>query len=520
MLEAAPTVGGKLALRRGRRRHRRRRRRGDAQPAARGGRRWPAPSGLGDRIVHPATTTRQPLVARPAAADAPHADGRARRHPRAGRERRHLRLGAGPGRAGARAARPPASTARTSASAGWSRSGFGREVVDRLVEPLLGGVYAGHAREISARAAVPQVVALLDRDRSMMRAAAAAPWSRPPTCRSSRASPAASAGCPGAVVGLRRASTCAPARPSATWPRAADGGWNLVVGSTRDAEVLHADAVVLATPGPRRPDGCSPTWCPTPRSSWPGSSTPRWRSSRWPSAPATSPTTAGLGVPGAAGRRRVGQGVDVLLRQVGLGARRRRGRRRAGAALLDRPAPRGAAAAAHRRRARRSWRWRTSRTPIGLSRPAGRRARPAVGRRAAAVRRRPPRPGPPHPLRGGAGAPGWRSAARRTTDWGSRPASRRRRSRRPRSVAALAARGRMSAMTEPKRPAPGQGRQGPQRHHPLHDVVGVQAARRRSGRATGPARPPRSRSFRRARRRRRHRPRRSTTSPACAPTPT
>ena len=31
---------------------------------------------------------------------------------------------------------------------------FGKEIVDRLVEPLLGGVYAGHAREISARAAV------------------------------------------------------------------------------------------------------------------------------------------------------------------------------------------------------------------------------------------------------------------------------------------------------------------------------------------------------------------------------
>lgn len=37
---------------------------------------------------------------------------------------------------------------------------FGDEVVDRLVEPLLGGVYAGHARAISARAAAPQLLAL------------------------------------------------------------------------------------------------------------------------------------------------------------------------------------------------------------------------------------------------------------------------------------------------------------------------------------------------------------------------
>ncbi|HWN29691.1 MAG TPA: protoporphyrinogen oxidase [Actinomycetospora sp.] len=40
---------------------------------------------------------------------------------------------------------------------------FGDEVTDRLVEPLLGGVYAGRAREISARAATPQLVAMAER---------------------------------------------------------------------------------------------------------------------------------------------------------------------------------------------------------------------------------------------------------------------------------------------------------------------------------------------------------------------
>jgi oxygen-dependent protoporphyrinogen oxidase len=37
---------------------------------------------------------------------------------------------------------------------------LGQEVVDRLVEPLLGGVYAGQAAEISLRAAVPQLLAI------------------------------------------------------------------------------------------------------------------------------------------------------------------------------------------------------------------------------------------------------------------------------------------------------------------------------------------------------------------------
>lgn len=36
----------------------------------------------------------------------------------------------------------------------------GRDVVDRYVEPLLGGVYAGHADRLSLRAAAPQVLAL------------------------------------------------------------------------------------------------------------------------------------------------------------------------------------------------------------------------------------------------------------------------------------------------------------------------------------------------------------------------
>jgi oxygen-dependent protoporphyrinogen oxidase len=56
---------------------------------------------------------------------------------------------------------------------------FGDEVVDQLVEPLLGGVYAGRAHEISARAAVPQLVAMAGRG-SLLEAAAALPASDVP----------------------------------------------------------------------------------------------------------------------------------------------------------------------------------------------------------------------------------------------------------------------------------------------------------------------------------------------------
>jgi protoporphyrinogen/coproporphyrinogen III oxidase len=130
-------------------------------------------------------------------------------------------------------------------SIGWLvEERFGREVVDRLVEPLLGGVYAGHARELSARATVPQVVALLDRDRSMMRAAAAA------TTQASQVPVFAGlagglAQLPGAVAAGLDVRTESTVRDLA---RAAGGGWHLVIGSVPEARLLHADAVILATP--------------------------------------------------------------------------------------------------------------------------------------------------------------------------------------------------------------------------------------------------------------------------------
>lgn len=123
---------------------------------------------------------------------------------------------------------------------------LGKEVVDRLVEPLLGGVYAGHARRISARAAVPQVVALLDRDKSMVRAAAAA--------TSATSDVPVFAGLAGGIGRLPSALVAElglKVRTDATvrdLARASAGGWHLVVGSAHDPALVDADAVVLATP--------------------------------------------------------------------------------------------------------------------------------------------------------------------------------------------------------------------------------------------------------------------------------
>jgi oxygen-dependent protoporphyrinogen oxidase len=93
---------------------------------------------------------------------------------------------------------------------------------------------------------VPQVVALLDQDRSMMRAAAAA--------SASGSDVPVFAGLVGGIGQLPEAVVRAfgiDVRTGATvreLAHAGEGGWNLVVGSTRDAEILHADAVIVATP--------------------------------------------------------------------------------------------------------------------------------------------------------------------------------------------------------------------------------------------------------------------------------
>ncbi|GAA2143174.1 protoporphyrinogen oxidase [Nocardioides koreensis] len=125
---------------------------------------------------------------------------------------------------------------------------FGDEVTDVLVEPLLGGVYAGRAREISARAAVPQLVAYAERGSLLEQASAIPPSYDLPVF----------AGIPGGMGRLPEAlaagsfevRTGATVRALRRVP--GDAGeparFVLVVGPTNAEELVEAEAVVLATP--------------------------------------------------------------------------------------------------------------------------------------------------------------------------------------------------------------------------------------------------------------------------------
>jgi oxygen-dependent protoporphyrinogen oxidase len=117
---------------------------------------------------------------------------------------------------------------------------FGAEVTDRLVEPLLGGVYAGNARLISARAAVPQLVAYAERG-SVLEQAAAVPTSDLPVF----------AGIPGGMGQLPTAlADGLDVRVGATVRELVrtSTGFAVTVGPTTSPERIEADAVVLATP--------------------------------------------------------------------------------------------------------------------------------------------------------------------------------------------------------------------------------------------------------------------------------
>ncbi len=127
------------------------------------------------------------------------------------------------------------------------RRRFGGEVVERLVDPLLGGVYAGHADRLSLRATLPQLVRPAAAHRSLLLAARDARARTPPTDGPLFNSLPAGLGRLPAVVArasgaeVRLGSTV---RALARTP----AGWRLTTGSAADPEVLHADAVVLALP--------------------------------------------------------------------------------------------------------------------------------------------------------------------------------------------------------------------------------------------------------------------------------
>jgi protoporphyrinogen/coproporphyrinogen III oxidase len=131
---------------------------------------------------------------------------------------------------------------------------FGAEVVDRLVEPLLGGVYAGRPDQLSFEATLPGLAEESRRHRTLASAAAAMLGpARPPDSAAGADQPPVFTTLAGGLGTLPRAlayASGATVRTSAAVRelRRAPGGWRVTFGSVSAPEYLDADAVVLALP--------------------------------------------------------------------------------------------------------------------------------------------------------------------------------------------------------------------------------------------------------------------------------
>ncbi|MBX6390828.1 MAG: protoporphyrinogen oxidase [Frankia sp.] len=138
----------------------------------------------------------------------------------------------------------------------------GRQIVDRLVDPLLGGVYAGRADALSLRATVPQLVPILAEDRSLLLGAHRVRARTAPQPSTTPAPVFASVrGGLGAFAARVAAASGATVRTGVTARRLTqvEGGWRVDVAPSGGAadegtsagapqESLLADAVILAVP--------------------------------------------------------------------------------------------------------------------------------------------------------------------------------------------------------------------------------------------------------------------------------
>jgi oxygen-dependent protoporphyrinogen oxidase len=205
--------------------------------------------GLGRRLVYPGTTTASIWTR-----------GRFRPLPRrqfmgvpadfADLERSEILSSAGLDRARQDAVLPATARDGDVAVGEYVGSRFGPEVVDRLVEPLLGGVYAGRADQLSFEATLPGLAPESRKHRSLADAAAAllgpspqdGPAQQPvfTTLADGLGSlPEALAEASGAAV-----RTAATVRELGRTP----AGWRLTIGPAIAPEWIDADAVILAVP--------------------------------------------------------------------------------------------------------------------------------------------------------------------------------------------------------------------------------------------------------------------------------
>jgi len=133
-------------------------------------------------------------------------------------------------------------------------SRLGAEIVDRLVDPLLGGVYAGRSEDLSFAATLAPLAAAARTHATLTGAVASLLPPAPVAAPDAKPAPvfvSLTTGLGALPEAVAKASG-ADIRTNAMVRELArtEAGWRLTVGSAADPEYLEADAVILAVPAP------------------------------------------------------------------------------------------------------------------------------------------------------------------------------------------------------------------------------------------------------------------------------
>jgi protoporphyrinogen/coproporphyrinogen III oxidase len=128
------------------------------------------------------------------------------------------------------------------------RERLGDQVADRLVDPMLGGVYGGRADDLSLATTMPALAAACRREHTLTGAVRAALAQRPAGGGPIFGTLVGGVGRLVAAVTERVATADIRLGLPVRSIERAGARWEITVGSTRDPDRIDADAVILATP--------------------------------------------------------------------------------------------------------------------------------------------------------------------------------------------------------------------------------------------------------------------------------
>jgi protoporphyrinogen/coproporphyrinogen III oxidase len=205
--------------------------------------------GLGDALVYPGTTSAS-IWSRGALHDMPSGHVMGVPADLSALARSRVLSAAGLARVPLDLVRPPTPRGEDVSVAALVGARMGAEVVERLVEPLLGGVYAGRVEDLSFEATMPGLADASRCHRSLITAARAVRDAAPAGSGPVFTTLTSGLGGLAQALAARLVELDATVRTETMVRelRRTPDGWRLTVGPAREPEAVDTDAVIVAAP--------------------------------------------------------------------------------------------------------------------------------------------------------------------------------------------------------------------------------------------------------------------------------